>query len=321
MQAQQAPFRQLPGDPSRPAEAFWVQADDGTRLRLARWASAADSRGGILLFPGRTEYIEKYAGVARSLTAQGYDVLVIDWRGQGLSDRLLPDARLGHVGQFADYQRDVVEMVVAATDMGLPRPWHLLAHSMGGCIGLAALHQGLPVASAAFSAPMWGINLRQMPHGVAVGMAYLAGRLGRGARPAPGSGSALGTYVLDESFSANLLTADPDEWCRMLREAAAWPDLTLGGASFDWVGKALNECLRLSRLESPAVPALVSLGDQERVVSPAAIRDRVARWPGAALLEIADVRHEIMMCTPDHRAAFLSAALSLFEGASRGESR
>lgn len=315
MQAQQAPFRQLPGDTSRPAQAFWVRADDGKRLRLAHWAAGADSRGGVLLFPGRTEYVEKYAGVAQSLNAGGYHVLAVDWRGQGLSDRLLPDARLGHVGQFSDYGRDVAEVVRTATAMDLPRPWHLLAHSMGGCIGLAALHRGLPVASAAFSAPMWGINLRQMPHGVAVGIAYLAGRLGRGARPAPGSGGALGTYVLDESFSANLLTADPDEWCRMVREAAAWPDLTLGGASFDWVGKALNECLRLSRLKSPVLPALASLGGQEKVVSPAAIRERLARWPGARLLEIPDVRHEILMCTPDHRAAFLSAVLSLFKGA------
>lgn len=313
MRGQSAPFRQLPGDTHRPARAFWTQADDGVTLRLAHWPAVTDSRGSVLLFPGRTEYIEKYAGIAQLLTADGYHVLAIDWRGQGLSDRLLADARLGHVGQFGDYQRDVVEMVVAATDLDLPRPWHLLAHSMGGCIGLAALHQGLPVASAAFSAPMWGINLRQMPHGVAVGMAYLAGRLGRGARPAPGSGGALGTYVLDECFSANLLTEDADQWCRMVREAAAWPDMTLGGASFDWVGKALNECLRLSRMASPDLPALISLGSQEKIVSPSAIRDRVARWPDAELMEVEGARHEVMMCSSDRRAAFLSAALHLFQ--------
>ena len=314
MRGKAAPFRQLPGDPFGPAQAFWVQADDGVTLRLAHWAAVSDSRGSILLFPGRTEYVEKYAGIAAALTDAGYDVLAIDWRGQGMSDRLLPDARLGHVGQFADYQRDVVEMVAAATERDLPRPWHLLAHSMGGCIGLAALHQGLPVASAAFSAPMWGINLRQMPHGVAVGMAYLAGRLGRGGRPAPGSG-ALETYVLEESFNANLLTTDADEWCRMVRQAAAWPDMTLGGASFDWVGKALNECSRLARMPSPDLPALAALGGQEKVVSPMAIRDRIARWPDARLLEFPEARHEIMMCTPERRRAFLAAALALFEDA------
>ena len=314
MRGQAAPFRQLPGDILRPAQAFWTQADDGVKLRLAHWPAASDSRGSVLLFPGRTEYIEKYSGIAACLTDSGYDVLAIDWRGQGLSDRLLPDVRLGHVAQFGDYQRDVVEMVVAATERKLPEPWYLLAHSMGGCIGLAALHGGLPVASAAFSAPMWGINLRPMSHGVAVGMAYLAGRLGRGGRLAPGSGGgAMGTYVLDECFSANLLTEDADQWCRMVREAAAWPDMTLGGASFDWVGKALNECLRLSRMPSPDVPALISLGSREKIVSPTAIRDRAARWPAASLIEVEGARHEVMMCRPDRRAAFLSAALDLFQ--------
>lgn len=311
MALEPAPFRQLPGDPLRPAKAFWTRADDGVALRIAHWTTDAQGRGSVLLFPGRTEYVEKYARIAAALTREGWHVLAIDWRGQGLSDRLHPNRRLGHVGQFRDYQRDVAAMLAAATGTGLPRPWHLLAHSMGGCIGLGALQDGLPIASAVFSAPMWGINLRQMPHGVAVGLAYLAGRLGRGARPAPGSGS-LGTYVLNESFNANLLTEDADEWSHMLREAAAWPDMMLGGASFDWVGKALNECLRLSRLPSPDLPAIAALGSQERIVLPQAIRDRMARWPRGTLLELEGARHEVMMCRPDRRQAFLSAAMRLF---------
>ena len=139
-------------------------------------------------------------------------------------------------------------------------------------------------------------------------------RLGRAELTAIGTGGG-GTYLLDAPFRGNALTGDPLQWARLVAQAGSWPDLTLGGASFDWVGKALNECLRLSRLKSPVLPALGSLGGQEKVVSPAAIRERLARWPGARLLEIPDGRHEILMCTPDHRAAFLSAALSLFKGA------
>ena len=306
-----APFHQLPGDPLHPAQTFWAQADDGVRLRLAHWPCPVTPQGTILLFPGRTEYIEKYARVAAILTGTGYAVLAIDWRGQGLSDRSPQNTRLGHVGQFADYQRDVVEMLVAATDLGLPRPWHLLAHSMGGCIGLAALQDGLPVASAVFSAPMWGIDLRGLPHSLALGLTSLAGRLRCGGQRVPGTG-AYDTYVVAESFAANLLTTDAEEWCHMVREAAAWPDLTLGGASFDWVGKALNECRRLSATPSPDVPALTALGTEERIVSPAAIRDRMARWPRGTLLEMKGARHEIMMCSPDRRSAFLAAALDLF---------
>jgi len=311
---QQAPFHQLPEDRLAPARAFFVQADDGVRLRLAWWqAENQASLGSVLLFPGRTEYVEKYAPIARRLTAEGYDVLGIDWRGQGMSDRLQANPRPGHIREFSDYQRDVIEMVVAAGQLDLPRPWHLLAHSMGGCIGLAAMQDDLPVQSAVFSAPMWGINLRRIRHGVALGVAYLAGRVGRGGFAAPGSGGSATTYVLDESFAANLLTHDVDEWARLVREAATWPDLTIGGASFDWVSKALNECSRLSRLPSPAQPMLVSLGSEERVVSPAAIRDRAARWQGGELLEIPNVRHEVMLEVPALRDLFIEAMLARFE--------
>ena len=309
-----APFRQLPGDDSRPARAFFVRAEDGVRLRLAVWDAAADAAGSILLFPGRTEYIEKYAPIARRLNAAGYTVIAIDWRGQGLSDRLQGDPRPGHVGEFADYQRDVVEMVVAAGDLGLPQPWHLLAHSMGGCIGLAALHADLPVASAVFSAPMWGINLHQMPHRIATGITAMASRLGFEGRSTPGTGAG-GTYFVDEAFSTNLLTCNVEEWCRLLREAAEWPDLTIGGASYRWLGRALAECSRLAALPSPALPMLVSLGSDEKIVSQAAIRDRADRWDGAELLQFEGVRHEVMMCLPDQRDRFLDAALTLIETA------
>lgn len=308
----QAPFHQLADDHSAPARAFWARADDGVTLRIAHW-SAGDARGSVLLFPGRTEYIEKYAPVAHRLMAEGYDVLAIDWRGQGMSDRLQANRRPGHIGEWSDYQRDVVEMLVTAEQLDLPQPWHLLAHSMGGCIGLAALEQGLPVRSAVFSAPMWGINLRRMQQGLALGIAYLAGRVGRGGLAAPGSGGAQTTYPLDESFNANLLTRNGDEWARLVREAVAWPDLTIGGASFDWVGRALNECTRLSRIPSPEVPMLVSVGTEEKVVSQAAIRDRAARWPQAELLEIEGARHEILMESDAMRDLFWEAMLARFE--------
>lgn len=310
---QQAPFHQLPDDRLAPASAFFVTADDGRRLRLALWQPQGDNAGGtVLLFPGRTEYVEKYAPIARRLTDEGFAVLAIDWRGQGMSDRLQDDPRPGHITAFSDYQRDVVEMLVTAGQLELPQPWHLLAHSMGGCIGLAALEHGLPVQSAVFSAPMWGINLRRFQHGAALGIAYLAGRIGRGGFVAPGSGGADATYVLEESFNSNLLTGNAEEWARLLREAANWPQLTIGGASFDWVGQALNECSRLSRIPSPDVPMLVALGSEEKVVSAQAIRDRVGQWPQGRLIEVEGARHEIMVETPDSRDPFIAEMLAHF---------
>ena len=101
-------------------QAWWLTADDGVRIRVAAWAREAP-RGTVLLFPGRTEYIEKYGRTARDLAENGYATLAIDWRGQGLAERLVDDAMAGHVLHFSDYQRDVAAMVEAAETLDLPK--------------------------------------------------------------------------------------------------------------------------------------------------------------------------------------------------------
>ena len=155
-----APFFDDIADAPPGASAWWATAPDGVRLRLALLAPPPpEARGTVLLFPGRTEYVEKYGPAAAELQARGFACLSIDWRGQGLADRPLDDPATGHVRRFSDYQTDVAEMLRLAGAQELPRPWYLLAHSMGGGIGLRALHAGLPVAAAAFTGPMWGIAL------------------------------------------------------------------------------------------------------------------------------------------------------------------
>ena len=70
--------------------------------------------------------------------------------------------------------------------LALPRPWRLLAHSMGGTIGLRALTRGVPVAAAVFSAPMWGIRVGRMSDALGVrlasGLAAIASWAGRDTR-------------------------------------------------------------------------------------------------------------------------------------------
>ena len=86
-----APFHADLAEGPAGARAHWVHTSDGLRIRLGHFP-AEEPRGTVLLFPGRTEYIEKYGRTASDLAAGGYDTLCIDWRGQGLADRLLDAA-------------------------------------------------------------------------------------------------------------------------------------------------------------------------------------------------------------------------------------
>lgn len=299
------------------ARAFWLRAEDGVRLRAALW-SGATPRGTLLLFPGRTEFVEKYWPIAAHFAARGLAVLALDWRGQGASDRLIPDRALGHVGDFAEYQRDVAALNAAAETLALPRPRHLLAHSMGCAIGLRALHRGLAVDRVAFSAPMWAIPYRDLPDRLGMPLQRLvsgtACLLGLGQRPIPGKDApAVDPAHPDLGFANNLLTSDPGWWRWAGDLDAALPDLVLGAPTFAWGRAALAECRALAHLPMPVLPALISVSGEEHLVSATAIRAGAARWPGARLLDLPNARHEALFERPATREPLLAAIAALIE--------
>ena len=297
--------------------AVWLRASDGVRLRAGLWSEGA--RGTVLLFPGRTEVVEKYGTVAAYLAAAGWGVLTLDWRGQGLSDRPGPDPSLGHVRSFAEYQADVAALVAAAEELALARPWGLLAHSMGGCIGLRALigtRRGgarLPVAAAAFSAPMWGLPLGRGVR-LALRASGVALRLGRrDGRAVPGE---RGDFALaTASFDENFLTTDRAEFDRMQGQVRRHPELALGAPTLGWLAAALDEMAALARLPSPGLPAYAGVGGREKIVDPDAIAARMARWPAGRHEVYPGAEHELMMEAPARRRRFLQAACALFEAA------
>lgn len=294
--------------------AYWLAASDGVRIRIGVWRDGAP-RGTVLLFPGRTEYVEKYGDAARELGERGYATLAVDWRGQGLADRLIEDPRLGHVNAFSDYMRDVDAVVEAAGQLDLPRPWHLLGHSMGGGIGLFALMERLPVVSAAFTGPMWGIRLRPVVRPVAWALTTVAPLIGLGNRTPPSTRPE--NYVLSQPFEDNVLTRDREMYDLMRTQITAHPDLAIGGPTLIWLREALQATAAMAARPSPEVPALCILGGAERIVDVDRVRARMDAWTGGELLTIPDAEHEVMMERPQVRTTVFDRAAGLFDAAAR----
>lgn len=303
------------GQAALPVKAFWVQASDGVRLRLGHWAATSEpdvkSKGTVLLFPGRTEYLEKYGPTAQILARAGLSILGIDWRGQGMSDRLLDDPMPGHVRRFSDYQQDVTALMDAARALNLPEPYVLLGHSMGGCIGLRALMEGLPVKAAAFSAPMWGIHLSPHLRALAWGLSWVSHQIGLGHKYAPGTSDQ--SYVVAEPFETNRLTTDNAMYDFMIRQVTKEPHFALAGPTLSWLYEGLKECRDLARRPSPDVPCLILLGSDEDIVTPDRIHDRAKRWDDVTLDLIEGARHEVFMETPEIRKRATDCLLSFYD--------
>src|ERR1700741_82565 len=87
----------------------------GASLRAARFEPAPDvpARGVCVLLNGQTEFIEKYFEVIDELRSRGFAVAALDWRGQGGSVRLIPEAPLkGHIHDFTEYDADLQALMV-----------------------------------------------------------------------------------------------------------------------------------------------------------------------------------------------------------------
>lgn len=303
-----APYHAALADGPPDATSVWLQA--GTmRIRVVWWK--AGEKGTVLLLPGRTECVEKYGRAAGDLVARGYSVITIDWRGQGLADRALPDRMTGHVEDFAEYQQDLDALLAEAGRAGLPQPCYLMAHSMGGCIGLRGLMRGLPVKAAVFSAPMWGIAMASWLRPVASVVSALARPLGFAHRYAPTTGGQ--SYMMQFPFEGNVLTTDRAMWDYMRRQVAEVPDLALGGPSIGWLKAALHECAALALLPAPKIPTVCALGTAEKVVDVPPVHLRMADWPGGQLELYPGAEHEIMMEGPAVRQRFFDRAAALFE--------
>ena len=304
-----APYFTAVADGPADGLAVWLTARDGVRIRAGLW-NAAGPRGTVFLLPGRTEYIEKYGRTAGVLAAAGFATLSVDWRGQGLADRAFKDRMVGHVGDFAEYQMDMAALMALAEGQGLPQPWYLMAHSMGGCIGLRSLMTGLPFQAAAFSAPMWGILMADWMRPMAKVLSTASRWFSFDGRFAPSTGPV--TYVTSVPFVGNTLTSDAEMWDYMRQQVLAHPDLALGGPSLGWLKAAMDECGDLGEMAAPDYPVLCALGTQERIVDVRPIHARMGAWRGGRLDMYPGAEHEVLMERPVTREAFLARAVALF---------
>ena len=270
----------------------------GIKLRVARF-EADDPRGICVLLNGQTEFIEKYFEVIDDLTRRGFRVATMDWRGQGGSDRLLPDPRKAHIADFAQYDDDLdalMKQVVRPMAAEGKVKIIALAHSMGGHILLRRLHHHpAEFAGVALCAPMIGIQPRGMPWWVVASTArYLN-------RHSPSEDFVWGMARRDQlgrPFEAQIVTSDRQRYQRTQDALAAHPALRLNGPTWGWLAAALRSILQLHQPGYPeaiATPAMIWAAGDDRVCNSDALRAFAARMPHARCHTIAGAEHEILM--------------------------
>ncbi|MGE0210061.1 MAG: alpha/beta fold hydrolase [Parvibaculaceae bacterium] len=297
-----------PGNPL--PEGMWagsLATSDGVRLRYAVCGEERAPRGTICVFQGRGEFIERYFETVRELRRRGYAVALVDWRGQGGSDRLLRNRLKGHVGSFRQYARDLADFMTGVVLPDCPPPYCALAHSTGGAVLLGVLSTRTWFGRVVMTSPFIALAGMPVPTGAGLLLASLAVGAGLGRMSTPGRDR---RPMGPSGFPGNTVTSDEGRYMRDCATLAAAPSLGIGAPTWGWLRAALAATRRLQNAlprEGPRVPVLMVAAGADRIVSTEAIRHYARRMPGVSCAVIEGARHEILMERDLYREQFWAA--------------
>jgi lysophospholipase len=265
---------------------------EGVRIAWAKF-EAVPEEGALVILPGRTECTEKYHELVYDLRDLRYSIYLLDHAGQGRSGRLLRDREKGTIGRFDDYVSDLQDFLDRVVDRTPHRKRFLLAHSMGGCIGVLYLaREPREFDSAIISSPMLEIDTSPLPELVAWAVCRFSVLIGQGDAYAPGRHG----YDPVLPFEGNDATHSRVRFERNQAMMAADPALILGGPTRRWVYQAIEATRRARRdAAEVGIPILLLQAGKDLVVRPGGQDEfcrragdcREIRFPGAS--------HEILM--------------------------
>ena len=291
-------------------ETIFRKAKDGRKLRMAIWKNQKERVCGTIFFlNGHREFIEKYSETFALFIKKGFNVITLDWRGWGLSERPFPSQpKIQHISSAAEYQLDLDELISLARQKNLSPPWHLIAHSLGCLIGLRRLTaEPQSFNKYIFLSPLWG-NFPSIARPIQrlvikfekalrlLGLIMLTQQNPGKYKP----------YSLTTDFKTNTLTSDKTQFKRLQTILRENHKLHSGTPTLSYVIAILKEIEALNRAKIPNRKILVLLAGKEQITDNVAVMQSINRYPFINTATINKAQHEILIEKEEIRHKALS---------------
>lgn len=271
-------------------------------IRFHRCSAEGSAKGTFVIVPGTTESSVRYAELAWDWTRRGYELLIMNNRGEGFNQRLLPDdpatpqdeSQRRHMERFDDYVSDLRDFAaLAARTAAAPDRMMLVCHSMGGgiCSRYVEVVPANPFKGVMLSAPMQGIQIALHERAIIEGGEHVVPE-----RWVPGGGP----YNPREPFDGNTLTSSANRFAMRHFVNGKFKEIQLGGATFGWVERALEATRRIQadagRIKTPM---LILSARADSIVDPSShekVCGAITRAGGTCeLLKLEGARHEVFI--------------------------
>lgn len=240
---------------------------DQVRINYVYFINAAHSKK-IIIVPGRCESYLKYQELSYDLFLQGYNVFIIDHRGQGLSQRLQKNLHKGYVTHFQDYVTDLKYFIEEISVKVDKTTTFILAHSMGAAIATRYLQEKtISINAALLASPMFGFNTGSLPKYFTQKLIQIANFINKKV-------SEHAWYFFGQknyhtiTFEKNHLTHSKQRYSAFANLYQTTPDLQLGGVTLQWLIEGIEaQKAILDNLEQITTPLLVLQAKEDTVIN------------------------------------------------------
>ncbi len=291
---QEAPYLEL-DDYKAPKgiKSYFVNMDDGINIRVCHWLQKKEkSAGTIFLQQGYNEFVEKYYETIQEFIDRGYSVICFDWRGQGMSERMIDDINKSFITNFKKHDKDLEKILEEIIEPFFSKPLIGIGHSMGGCLMLSAFsNHPTKFDYGVLSAPMLGFKNESFLRIASSIMNFLKKDTDYliGSKPNMG---------IETPFEENDLTTDHGRYKRTQMLVRKMPSIRLWGVTNSFA-KAVNYRFKLIRTKKWAekikLKILIINNINDKVVCSDKINEMQKRLENSQIIEFKETQHEIFM--------------------------
>jgi lysophospholipase len=280
-----------------------------------RTYTQAQAQNCLVILPGRTEPVEKYAEVIYDLlqtpTGKNLDFYLMDHRGQGQSGRMAATADMGYVDHFENYVKDIETFVRLQNLDKKCEHKFLLAHSMGAGIATAFILKNPNVFErVALSSPMLKIMTKPYSYTTARTIVETQTLAGRGAKFAIGQTG----FDPKATFEKNTFTTSPERFVMAMSMFDTFPTAKLGGVANRWVLEIMRGTNPMrSRYHEISVPLRVFNAGLEAYSEPSEMVKLCQEAANCKRIYLETSKHEVMMDRDVNRGVVIKELVKFFE--------
>ncbi len=270
-----------------------------------------EAKNAIIILPGRTEPLIKYAEWVYDLRDSGYSIYLMNHRGQGRSGRIIKDRKKGYVEDFNYYVEDLNSFIkkVVKKEKNYQNIF-LIAHSMGGAIAvLFAQKYPQAVDAIALSAPMLHIDTGGLPEFIAQTITAAFIYIGKGDSYVPGGSAKIEIVPFEQN---DVTTSFARHQMNMIYKRNK--QLALAAVTNQWLKESVEGTWRaLKNAKKLTIPTLCLQAQQDRIIERWRQEKICSLAQNCTLLQVTGSRHEILMEKDEIRDPIKKKILNFFK--------